>query len=374
MSKAGLDQAKVDALVARARREVDDGLLPSVQLALAYEGELVVNEVFGDATADSRYCLYSATKAIVASAFWTLISDGLVDISRPVAHYLPEFGANGKETVTVQQVLLHTSGFPNAPLPPAEWADQDKRLARLASWRCEKDPGTRFIYHATSAHWVLAELITRLTGQDFRDYIQERVTDPAGLPRMVGVLDQDQASCQEMQMVGEVATPEEIRATFGVDQLIGREMVEELVLWFNEPANRTVGVPGAGGFGRAADLALYYQELLHNTHSIWEPEMLARGTGEVVSRLTDPMRIPANRSIGMIVAGDDGFSSSRGLGKTVSPRAFGHNGAGGQLAWADPATGLSLGYTTNGFDRHEVRQPKRGAAIGSLAGVCRAAV
>jgi CubicO group peptidase (beta-lactamase class C family) len=54
----------------------------------------------------------------------------------------------------------------------------------------------------------------------------------------------------------------------------------------------------------------------------------------------------------------------------VSPEAFGHNGAGGQLAWADPATGLSLGYTTNAFDRHEVRQPKRGTSIGSLAARC----
>lgn len=372
MSRAGgFDQAKVDALVARARREVDEGLLPSCQLALAYEGELVVNEVFGDATLDSRYCLYSATKAIVATAFWTLMSDGLVDVNAPVAAYLPEFAANGKEAVTVAHVLLHTGGFPNAPLPPAEWTDQAQRLARLAAWRLDREPGSRYIYHATSAHWVLAELIARLTGQDFRDYIHARVTGPAGLPRMVGVPRAEQAPCLEMRLVGALATTEEIQATFGVPRLIGREMIEELVLWFNEPANREVGVPGAGGFGRAADLALFYQELLHNPHQIWEPAMLARGTGQVESRLPDPMKVPANRSYGLILAGDDGFSSARGMGRTVSAGTFGHNGAGGQLAWADPTTGLSLGYTTNGFDRHEVRQPKRGAAIASLAGVCR---
>jgi CubicO group peptidase (beta-lactamase class C family) len=79
---------------------------------------------------------------------------------------------------------------------------------------------------------------------------------------------------------------------------------------------------------------------------------------------------PASRSLGLLVAGDDGMANVRGLGRTVSPRAFGHNGAGGQLAWADPATGLSLGYVTNGYDRHEVRQPRRGTAISSLAAVC----
>jgi len=268
-------------------------------------------------------------------------------------------------------VLLHTCGFPNAPLPITEWADPARRMDRLESWTLNWPAGARFVYHATSAHWVLAELIAAITGEDFRDYIERRVTGPAGLPRMVGVPVDDQQHCREMSLVGELATSEELQATFGVPKLIGREMIEELVLWFNDPAHREVGVPGAGGFGRAVDLAMFYQELLHNPHGIWDPAVLAMATGDVRCRLPDPMKVPANRSIGVIIAGDDGFSSARGLGRTVSARAFGHNGAGGQLAWADPATGLSLGYTTNGFDRHEVRQPKRGAAIGALAAVCR---
>ncbi len=67
--------------------------------------------------------------------------------------------------------------------------------------------------------------------------------------------------------------------------------------------------------------------------------------------------------------GDDGYAHVRGFGRTVSPATFGHNGAGGQIAWADPATGLSFAFVTNGYDRHEVRQPKRTTALGSLAAV-----
>ena len=89
-----------------------------------------------------------------------------------------------------------------------------------------------------------------------------------------------------------------------------------------------------------------------------------------MNSLPDPMGVPANRSLGLILAGDDGRSHLRGLGRTVSPLAFGHNGAGGQLAWADPATGLSLGYVTEGYDRHEIRQPRRGTAISSIAAEC----
>jgi CubicO group peptidase (beta-lactamase class C family) len=58
------------------------------------------------------------------------------------------------------------------------------------------------------------------------------------------------------------------------------------------------------------------------------------------------------------------------MGKTVSPAAFGHNGAGGQIAWADPATGLSFVYLTNGMDQHIIRQSRRTTAIASRAAVC----
>jgi CubicO group peptidase (beta-lactamase class C family) len=99
--------------------------------------------------------------------------------------------------------------------------------------------------------------------------------------------------------------------------------------------------------------------------------VLADATSVVRNHLPEMWTsIPANRSLGLILAGDDGYSNVRGLGRTVSPGAFGHNGAGGQLAWADPATGLSLGYCTNGYDQHVVREPRRGTAISSLAAVC----
>ncbi len=110
-----IDQTKLDALLARARREVDEGLLPSSQVAVALNGELIASEAYGDATTDTRYVVFSATKAFVAGAMWALIGDGLVDVSKRVVEYVPEFGTNGKEIITVEQVMLHTSGFPHAP-------------------------------------------------------------------------------------------------------------------------------------------------------------------------------------------------------------------------------------------------------------------
>ena len=83
--------------------------------------------------------------------------------------------------------MLHTSGFPNAPMLAVEGADATARRARFATWELEWEPGTRFEYHAASAHWVLADLIERVTGEDFRDLIERRVCAALGLPRLLGI-------------------------------------------------------------------------------------------------------------------------------------------------------------------------------------------
>ena len=99
----------IDTLLARARREIDAGLLPSCQIALARYGELEVFEAYGDATTDTHYVVFSATKAFVASLVWVLIGEGLIDVRKRVVDYIPEFAPNGKDGITVEQVMLHTS-------------------------------------------------------------------------------------------------------------------------------------------------------------------------------------------------------------------------------------------------------------------------
>ena len=160
-AELGIDPAALDALFDRVQQDVDAGRLPSCQLALAREGRVGVWRAFGAAPVASRYVIFSATKAVVAGAVWILIGEGLVDVTRPVAALIPEFAPNGKEAITVEQVMLHTSGFPRAPFAPLDWDDRERRLARFSNWRCNWEPGTRYEYHPTSAHWVLAETIER---------------------------------------------------------------------------------------------------------------------------------------------------------------------------------------------------------------------
>jgi CubicO group peptidase (beta-lactamase class C family) len=354
--------AGVRALVARARRDVDDGLLPSVQLALAYDGELVVDETFG-LPAATRYVTFSVTKALSGALAWLLIGDGTLAPDTRVAEVVPEFAGNGKQDVTVEHLLTHTAGFPRAPMRPEEGADREKRVARMASWRLDWPAGTQTEYHATSAYWALAELIDRLSGTDFRHLFAERVAGPLGLTGLAlgtGTFD----DVAPIRAVGDAGDGE----TLG-DHV--KETGEHFLLRFNEPAVLSAGVPGAGAVGRAADVALLYQALLHNRDALFDDAVLADATGHVRNTLVDPLfKVPANRTLGLVVAGDDGHALVRGFGRGNSPLAFGAQGVGGQIAWADPASGLSFCYLTNGLDADVVGSFTRSAKIAGLAARC----
>jgi CubicO group peptidase (beta-lactamase class C family) len=302
---------------------------------------------------------------------WILIGEGALDVSRPVASLIPEFAPNGKDAITVEQVMLHTSGFPRAPFGALDWDDRDRRLARFSQWRCNWEPGTRYEYHPTSAHWVLAEIIERLTGGDFRTFVRERIIEPLGLTGLqVGVPIAQQGDINDLVLTGAPTPPDDLEAAIGVRELPLTDVTPDALMSFNQPEVRAVGVPGGGGVSSAADLALYYQALLADPIGIWKPEVLADVTGHVRNHMPDWMGTPANRSLGLVLAGDDGKSGARGMGKTVSPRAFGHNGAGGQIVWADPATGLSFCYLTNGLDQDDLRQWRRTTGIASRAANC----
>jgi len=367
-----LDPGAVKALLARARHEVEEGNLPSCQIALARHGEVVAFETYGDASPTTRYVVFSCIKAFVAGAVWALMGDGVLDVSRPIAEYVPEFGASGKEAVTVEQLLIHTAGFPHALLGPPEWYSRRARLEVFAGWALEWTPGTAYRYHPTSAHWVLGEVVERVSGHDILDVVHRRVSESAGLPGWVlGVPLNEQGDIATVEVRGEVASADELEAVLGVREIPQATEAYEALLWLNKPEVRALGIPGGGGIMRADHLALFYQALLHNPGDNWRPDILADATGTIRNTFKDPLfGSPANRTLGLTLAGDDGLGFIRGFGTGTSPRAFGHGGAGGQIGWADPESGLSLGFATNGIDTNVIRQGRRGIEISTLAAAC----
>jgi CubicO group peptidase (beta-lactamase class C family) len=244
----------------------------------------------------------------------------------------------------------------------------------MSQWRLNWPVDSRYEYHATSMHWVLTEIILRRTGQDYKTFIRERITAPAGLDELyVGCPREQQYRVADIIYVGEHVPPP---GGYG-------EVTPELVMNFNKPKVREAGVPGGGAVASAGTVALFYQLLINggvtaDGKRVMPESAIEFGT-KVRSRphhidqtmqLIDPnMIVNTNRGLSVVVAGDDGYAYARGFGRTCSGRAFGHGGAGGQIAWGDPETGISLGYCTNGFVDF-MTIGRRITALSSLAGSC----
>ena len=116
--KFDLNIERVELLLQRAGREVEAGLLPAAQIAIARQGEVVFQHNYGAAQDNSLTCIFSATKAVTSAAAWLLFQNGDLAEDEVVADIVPEFGTNEKEQITVGQLFTHTAGFPTAPFAP----------------------------------------------------------------------------------------------------------------------------------------------------------------------------------------------------------------------------------------------------------------
>ena len=200
---------------------------------------------------------------------------------------------------------------------------------------------------------MLADVVERVTGDDFRDVLERRVCAPLGLPRLLGIAAAEQGDVVDDVVVGQ---PGEYDLT---------ELMRH-----NEPAVREAGVPGGGGILSAATMACFYQALLHDPAGLWDAAVLDDVKTNVRCRFDDPlMHVPANRTLGLVLAGDDGLHQFRyGMfGAANSPRTFGHAGACCQVAWADPETGISFVFTKNGLDADMIADAVRVLPLCDLA-------
>lgn len=374
-SSTGLDPENLDKLRNKITGEIDAGRMPAAQFAFARDGEVVLAESFGTATDDTSFNIFSATKAVIAGVIWQLIGEGKLADTTVVRDLLPEFGTQGTTPewmgrITLGDVLTHTGGFPTAPLGPPKWETSESRREVMSHWRCSWEPTTRFEYHPTAAHWVAAEMIMAVEGRDYRDVVKDRILEPLGLGGVHLGPESAEVEVSTLVTTGEAPTAEEMKALFGIENFDLGEVTPEILLAFNEPSVRAVGVPGGGGTATATGMALYYQALLHNPDGLWDDAVLADGTGHIRCTFPDPMTgVPANRTLGLVMSSDDGRSAMRGMGPTVSPAAFGHNGAAGQIVWADPETGFSFVFLTSAIERNFIAEAKRILSITSKAGL-----
>ena len=272
--------------------------------------------------------------------------------------------------------MLHTSGFPHAPFL-ATAVGRPRRVGSRASARggATGSPGPRFEYHPTSAHWVLAELIERASGRDFREYVRTEVLDAARARRglQVGVPAGRPGRHQRARAHRRAATARGADGGARHPRAAGhRGHAGSAASSFNQPAVRAVGVPGRRRRSRPRPTSRSSTRRCCTTRpGIWKAGRARRTPrpSSATPTRTGSARPPTARSASCSPVTTVGRTCA-GWAETVSPGTFGHNGAGGQIAWADPATGLSFVYLTNGLDQHQIRQARRTTALASRAAVC----
>jgi len=358
LSALGFAEKPLDHLDALIRSHIAEGRYAGAQIALARNGKLGLFRTYGDAkteggkvpaTDETLFLLFSQTKVLTSSAVWTLVEEGKLSFMDKVTDYLPEFAARGKGDITLQQVMTHQGGFPNADVTQATWTDHALMRAQVCDFSLEWTPGTRLQYHARAAHLTQAMVIEAVTGQDYRNVIRDRVIEPLGLGNdiFVGMPESQQNRCADTY----APEPRDNSAAF-----------------------RAAGMPSGGGFATARGMAAFYQMLGHggrlgNTR-LFSPRLIAYVARNHTGESPDFQMggIPMHRGLGPHVRGES--DRIRGLGTIGAPVTFGHGGAGSSYSWADPSSGVSFSYLTN----FQSPDPWHSARLDRIANLAHAAI
>lgn len=354
--------AKVCALL---ENQIAQGTQLGTQVAAYRNGKLLVDAWAGkmgpqDARPvqpDTLFSSFSTTKGVAATALHIQADRGLIDYDAPVAKYWPAFGKNGKERITVAQAMSHQAGLHAMPRPMlADFVcNWDAGLRWIEDGTPAYEPGTQTGYHAITFAWVAGGIIQHATGRHIRDVIQEDIAVPLGVDGQmyVGIPDGVEERLAILQQGGPVVEGNRAAAPGGFqiprDSDFYKAMPPDGDFTYNDMRIRKACLPSANGHFTARALARMYGALA-NGGEIDGVRLVSRERIPQMYRLmTDKpdrviMGMPMRKSIGFFMGGP-----MNGLTGAMGPRetAFGHPGAGGSIAFADPDVGLSIAVTIN---------------------------
>ncbi|WP_347548646.1 serine hydrolase [Pseudalkalibacillus hwajinpoensis] len=191
---AGMREAPLNEIDNVLQEAIDEQVMPGAVTFVARRGHIVKEEAYGYAaqytdgdftemdepipmSENTIFDLASISKLFTTTAAMTLYEDGEFKLDDPVAKYIPEFAANGKESVTIEQLMTHTSGFkPWIPLYTVEGSRED-RLQYVFNYPLQSEPGTEYTYSDLNMI-TLGALVERLSGMRLDEYVKQEITQP----------------------------------------------------------------------------------------------------------------------------------------------------------------------------------------------------
>ncbi len=306
---------------------------------------------------DTLSVIFSCTKGLVSILAARLVQEGRLDYEALVTDYWPEFGAAGKGGVRVKELLSHRSGLsaPRVPLTSVDILDWDHVVGELAAQEPLWEPGTGYAYHAITHGWLAGEVIRRVTGRSVGQYFAELISTPLDLDAWIGLppaLHDRVAHMQVGSTLAQLTKQLEAARTPGrIDwsheaMTLGGAFTPELITQsggFNSPAIQAAEIPGAGGIATARSLAAAWSATIVETEGVrlLDDAVIAEAT-RVQTEGAPVWDVP-----GPWPRWGMGFQLDSEPRRYLGPSGFGHDGAGGQCAFADPEFGVGFAFLTN---------------------------
>jgi uncharacterized protein YbbC (DUF1343 family)/CubicO group peptidase (beta-lactamase class C family) len=320
----------VDAVIQNA---ISDGSIPGAVLLVGHDGDVIYRKAYGSRaleprrevmTLDTVFDVASLTKVIVTTtAVMQLVERGEVRLNDAVAKYLPEFAQNGKQDITIRQLLTHYSGLPPDLDLKTAWEGKETAYRMAFAETPADPPGSKFSYSDIN-FIVLGALVERLSGEPLDEYATRHIFLPLKMTRT-----------RYVPPLAERAGWIEKIAPTQYDE--NERMLRGVV---HDPTVRRMGgVAGqAGLFSTADDLAKFAQALLNGGDGILSPLAV-----EKMTRPEQPPSAPVLRGFGWDI--DSPYSSNRG--DLLPVGGYGHTGFTGTSMWIDPTTKSYIILLTN---------------------------
>jgi len=324
---------------------IAQGQIPGAVLIVGHDGQMVYRKAYGSRaieprreamTLDTVFDCASLTKVVATTtAIMQLWEQGKFRMNDPVAKYLPEFAQNGKQDITIRELLVHYSGLgPDLDLTKA-WEGKETAYRMAFEAAPERAPGAAFAYSDIN-FVVLGALVERLSGESLDEYAARHIFAPLGMKEM--------RFLPPSSWVARIAPTEEDE-----NHHLLRGVVHD------PTARRMGGVAGhAGLFSTADDMAIFAQALLDGGRGVLTPATIAKMTAP-----QEPVTGTAVRGFGWDI--DSPFSTNRG--ELLPVGGYGHTGFTGTSLWIDPATKTYIVLLTNAAHMNVVPPKEKGSAV-----------
>lgn len=320
---------------------VETGAERGAQVAVYRDGQLIVDASAGiaDPKTGRKYDgetlapIFSTGKGVMATIIHLLAERGRLEYDAPIATYWPEFAANGKDGVTVRHALEHNSCIPFLPddigqETLSDWAAMCRVMEQSKpAW----PPGTHHQYHAHTYGWILGEVARRVDGRPFQQFVDEEFNGPLGVKIFAGL------PAELDPLVAIVEPAPDFKEELSPPPRTNAPCMCPAHDWINTTPARRMCNPGVNGISNARSLARLYAALIPG--GVGGIELLPPSR---IREATRPFPLNQGRGLGYMLG-----TTNPKMGNSAT--AFGHDGHGGSLAFADPARGISFALTRNRF-------------------------